>query len=72
MKARALAATLDGRVAGAGDVEISRAVHPTEATCEGDIAIAMSPDTIRILVKATRRSRSFQRGRKSQIGAFRR
>jgi UDP-3-O-[3-hydroxymyristoyl] glucosamine N-acyltransferase len=40
---------LDGRVIGAGDLEISRAVHPTEATCEGDVAIAMSPDTIRIL-----------------------
>ena len=49
MKARALAAALDGRVIGAADVEISRAVHPAEATCEGDIAIAMSPDTIRIL-----------------------
>jgi UDP-3-O-[3-hydroxymyristoyl] glucosamine N-acyltransferase len=49
MKARALAAALDGRVIGAGDLEISRAVHPTEATCEGDVAIAMSPDTIRIL-----------------------
>ena len=49
MKARALAAALDGRVIGAGDLEISRAVHPTEATAEGDIAIAMSPDTIRIL-----------------------
>jgi UDP-3-O-[3-hydroxymyristoyl] glucosamine N-acyltransferase len=52
MKARALAAALDGRVIGAGDLEISRAVHPTEASCEGDIAIAMSPDTIRILVES--------------------
>src|SRR5512135_2311142 len=49
MKARVLAATLDGRVSGAGDAEIRRAVHPAEAACEGDVAIAMSPDAIRIL-----------------------
>src|SRR4051794_25497270 len=49
MKARALAAALDGRVIGAADAEISRAVHPAEASCEGDVAIAVSPDTIRIL-----------------------
>jgi L-aminopeptidase/D-esterase-like protein len=44
-----LAAALDGRVIGAADVEISRAVHPAEASCDGDVAIAVSPDTIRIL-----------------------
>jgi UDP-3-O-[3-hydroxymyristoyl] glucosamine N-acyltransferase len=49
MKARALAAALDGRVLGAGELEISRAVHPAEATGEGDVAIAMSADTIRLL-----------------------
>ena len=49
MKARVLAAALDGRVTGAADVEISRAVHPAEASCEGDVAIAVSPDTIRLL-----------------------
>ncbi len=49
MKACILAAALDGRVIGAGDLEISRAVHPAEATREGDVAIAVSPDTIRIL-----------------------
>jgi UDP-3-O-[3-hydroxymyristoyl] glucosamine N-acyltransferase len=49
MKARVLAAALGGRVIGAVDVEISRAVHPAEAFCEGDVAIAVSPDTIRIL-----------------------
>jgi UDP-3-O-[3-hydroxymyristoyl] glucosamine N-acyltransferase len=49
MKARVLAAALDGRVIGAADVEISRAVHPAEASCIGDVAIAVSPDTIRIL-----------------------
>ena len=49
MKASVLAATLDGRVIGAADVEISRAVHPAEASREGDVAIAVSPDTIRIL-----------------------
>jgi hypothetical protein len=49
MKARALAAALNGRVIGASDVEVSRAVHPAEASCESDVAIAMSPDTIRIL-----------------------
>src|SRR5262245_8592018 len=49
MKAQVLAAALGGRVIGDADVEISRAVHPTEAFCTGDIAIAVSPDTIRIL-----------------------
>ncbi|HME22167.1 MAG TPA: UDP-3-O-(3-hydroxymyristoyl)glucosamine N-acyltransferase [Acetobacteraceae bacterium] len=49
MKACVLAAALDGRVIGAADAEISRAVHPAEASCDGDIAIAVSPDTIRIL-----------------------
>ena len=49
MKARVLAAALDGRVIGAADAEISRAVHPAEASCDGDVAIAVSPDTIRIL-----------------------
>jgi len=49
MKARVLASALDGRVIGAADVEISRAVHPTEASRIGDVAIAVSPDTIRIL-----------------------
>jgi UDP-3-O-[3-hydroxymyristoyl] glucosamine N-acyltransferase len=36
-------------VIGAADAEISRAVHPAEAFCEGDVAIAVSPDTIRVL-----------------------
>ena len=49
MKARVLAAALDGRVIGVADAEICRAVHPAEANCDGDIAIAVSPDTIRIL-----------------------
>jgi len=43
MKACALAAALDGRVIGAADAEISRAVHPGEASCDGDVAIAVSP-----------------------------
>jgi UDP-3-O-[3-hydroxymyristoyl] glucosamine N-acyltransferase len=49
MKARVLAAALDGRVIGATDAETSRAVHPAEASCEGEVATAVSPDTIRIL-----------------------
>ena len=52
MKARVLAAALDGRVVGAAEAEISRAVHPAEACCEGDVAIAVSPDTIRFLVES--------------------
>lgn len=49
MRARVLAAALEGRVTGAAEVEVSRAVHPAEASCEGDVAIAVSPDTLRIL-----------------------
>jgi UDP-3-O-[3-hydroxymyristoyl] glucosamine N-acyltransferase len=52
MKASVLAAALDGRVMGAADAEISRAVHPAEASCEGDVAIAVSADTIRLLGKS--------------------
>jgi hypothetical protein len=48
-KARVLAAALDGRVIGAAGAEICRAVHPAEASCYGDVAIAVSPDTIRML-----------------------
>ncbi len=49
MKARVLAAALDGRVIGIADAEIGRAVHPAEACCDDDVAIAVSPDAIRIL-----------------------
>lgn len=49
MKARALAEALDGRVTGDADAEIARAVHPAEVPCERDIAIAISPDTVRLL-----------------------
>jgi UDP-3-O-[3-hydroxymyristoyl] glucosamine N-acyltransferase len=49
MKASVLAAALDGRLIGSADAEISRAVHPAEACCDGDLAIAVSPDTIRFL-----------------------
>jgi UDP-3-O-[3-hydroxymyristoyl] glucosamine N-acyltransferase len=49
MRAGALAAALEGRLFGAADAEISRAVHPTEAARDGDIAIAISPETIRLL-----------------------
>jgi UDP-3-O-[3-hydroxymyristoyl] glucosamine N-acyltransferase len=52
MKADVLAAALDGRVIGAADIEISRAVHPAEASCDGDVAITVSPDTIRILAES--------------------
>jgi L-aminopeptidase/D-esterase-like protein len=72
MKARALAAALDGRVIGAADAEITRAVHPAEASCDGDVAVAVSPDTIRILgARAERGWHSFQRVRSSHSSDFR-
>jgi UDP-3-O-[3-hydroxymyristoyl] glucosamine N-acyltransferase len=49
MRAGTLAAALDGRLVGAADAEISRAVHPAEACCDGDVAIAISPETLRLL-----------------------
>ncbi|HVZ10042.1 UDP-3-O-(3-hydroxymyristoyl)glucosamine N-acyltransferase [Rhodopila sp.] len=49
MKARALAETLAGHVAGDADADIVRAVHPAEASDERDIAIAISPDAVRLL-----------------------
>ena len=49
MKAYALAEALGGRVVGASNMEISRAVHPIEACRSGDLAVAISPDTIPLL-----------------------
>jgi UDP-3-O-[3-hydroxymyristoyl] glucosamine N-acyltransferase len=49
MKAGVLAAALNGRVIGAANAEICRAAHPAEACREGDVAVAFSPDTIRLL-----------------------
>ena len=58
MKARALAAALDGRVIGAADAEITRAVHPAEASCDGDVAVAVSPDIERLSATSWRSSRT--------------
>ena len=63
MKARVLAAALDGRVIGAADAEISRAVHPAEAA---SCATAMSRSRSHQIqsgswARAERRSHSFRR-----------
>jgi UDP-3-O-[3-hydroxymyristoyl] glucosamine N-acyltransferase len=44
-----LAAALGARLTGVADAMIARAVHPAEASQDGDIAIAVTPDTIRAL-----------------------
>lgn len=49
MKAHTLGAALGARVTGDADATVSRAVHPAEASLDGDIAIAVTPDTIRLL-----------------------
>ncbi len=49
MKASAIAAALNARTLGAADVEVGRAVHPAEAGRTGDLAVAVTPDTIRLL-----------------------
>lgn len=41
MKLSAIAAALNARVEGDGDLEITRAVHPSEAEGPGDLALAM-------------------------------
>jgi UDP-3-O-[3-hydroxymyristoyl] glucosamine N-acyltransferase len=47
-----LAAALDGRLFGAPEAKICRAVHPAEARCDGDIAIAISSETISLLCQS--------------------
>ena len=49
VKASALAASLDGRVIGEADAEVLRAVHPTEAARDGDVAVAVAPEATRVL-----------------------
>ena len=49
MRAHELSTALGARVSGDADAAITRAVHPAEASREGDIAIAVTPETIRLL-----------------------
>ena len=49
MNAQELASALGGRVTGLAQAVIHRAVHPAEASRDGDIAVAVTPDTIRLL-----------------------
>ena len=70
MKAHVLAAALDGRVMGAADVEISRAVHPAEASGEGDVAIAVSADTIRVLAESQARIALVPEGTQIPLQSF--
>src|SRR6478736_6105654 len=49
MKAYVLAEALGGRVIGASDIEVTRATHPMEASASGDLAVAISADTVPLL-----------------------
>jgi UDP-3-O-[3-hydroxymyristoyl] glucosamine N-acyltransferase len=71
MKASVLAAALAGRVMGADDVEISRAVHPAEASRVGDVAIAVSADTIRLLGESQAKIALVPEGTQVPLQSFR-
>ncbi len=49
MKLSEIAAALDARIEGDGSIEISRAVHPTEAEGPGDLALAMDKELLALL-----------------------
>ncbi|NYZ13441.1 UDP-3-O-(3-hydroxymyristoyl)glucosamine N-acyltransferase [Azospirillum sp. RWY-5-1] len=49
MKLADIAAALDARLEGDGSLEITRAVHPSEATGPGDLALAMDKDLLVLL-----------------------
>jgi hypothetical protein len=67
MKARVLADLLEGRLIGNAEAEITRAVHPADATCESDVALAITTDAVRLSMIVGRRlwlslkARSFHR-----------
>lgn len=49
MKLSEIAAALDARLVGNGDLEIERPVHPSDATGPRDLALAMEPSTKALL-----------------------
>jgi UDP-3-O-[3-hydroxymyristoyl] glucosamine N-acyltransferase len=49
LKARAVAAALAARIVGDADRDLARAVHPAEARDPADLAVALTPDTLRAL-----------------------
>jgi len=49
MKASAIAAALNAHTVGMDDAEITRTVHPDEAKNDGDLAVALTPETVRLL-----------------------
>jgi UDP-3-O-[3-hydroxymyristoyl] glucosamine N-acyltransferase len=51
LKASTLAASLSARLIGDADAEVGRVVHPAEAKEPGDLAVALTPDTLRAVAE---------------------
>ncbi len=71
MKASAVAAALNARVIGDADAEILRAVHPSSASEAGDLAIAVSADTLRLLPETRAATAVVMEGASVPEGRFR-
>ena len=51
MKAASVAARLSARLIGDAEAEVHRAIHPAEAVEPGDLAVALTPDTLLALAE---------------------
>ena len=51
MKASSVAASLSAQLIGDAEAEVGRVVHPLEANEPGDLAVALTPDTLRALAE---------------------
>ena len=71
MKASAVAAALNARIVGDADASVLRAVHPSSAEDSGDLAVAVSPDTARLLPSTRARMALVVEGAEPEAGRFR-
>lgn len=69
MKLSEIAAALDGEVIGDGSVDVTRAVHPSEAEGTADLALAMDKDLLAQLPKSRARAAVVSAGAEVPDGA---
>jgi len=70
LKASAVAAALNARVVGDANANILRAVHPSLAEDKGDLAVAVSTDTARLLRSTRARMALVVEGAEPEAGRF--
>jgi UDP-3-O-[3-hydroxymyristoyl] glucosamine N-acyltransferase len=70
LKASAVAAALNARIVGDASADILRAVHPSSAEDSGDIAVAVSPDTARLLPSTRAHMALVVEGTEPEAGRF--